>query len=62
MMLDELVVLDGDIMVKLYMLIRKKERVDKAYNKKVKPKKILVGNLVWKVILPMDKKGRVLGK
>lgn len=44
------------------MLIRKKERVAKTYNKKVKPKAFLVNDLVWKVIMPMDKNDRVLGK
>ncbi|KAK2406377.1 hypothetical protein QL285_042113 [Trifolium repens] len=62
MMLDELVDLDEERVKALEMLIRQKERVTKAYNKKVKSKTVSVGNLVWKVILPMDKKDRVLGK
>ena len=62
MMLDELVDLDGERVKALEMLTRQKERVAKAYNKKVKSKTFSVGNLVWKVILPMDKKDRVLGK
>lgn len=61
-MLNELVDLDKERMVALNMLIRQKERVVKAYNKKVKPKTFLVGNLVLKVILRMDKKDRVIGK
>jgi len=36
--------------------------VAKAYNKKVKSKLFAQGDLVWKVILPMDKKNQVLGK
>jgi hypothetical protein len=62
MMLDELVDLDEERVKALEMLTRQKERVAKAYNKKVKSKTFSVGNLVWKVILPMDKKDRVLGK
>jgi hypothetical protein len=62
MMLDELVDLDEERIKALEMLTRQKERVAKAYNKKVKSKTFNVGNLVWKVILPMDKKDRVLGK
>jgi hypothetical protein len=61
-MLDELVDLDEERIKALEMLTREKERVAKAYNKKVKSKTFNVGNLVWKVILPMDKKDRVLGK
>jgi len=46
----------------LEILTKQKERVAKAYNKKVKSKFIAQGDLVWKVILPMDKKDRALGK
>lgn len=38
-----------------------KKRVEKAYNKKVKIKTLLIGDLVWKVILLMDWKDRTLG-
>ncbi|XP_045831048.1 uncharacterized protein LOC123922369 [Trifolium pratense] len=62
MMFDELVDLDEERLRALDTLSRQKERVAKAYNKKVKLKTFDVGNLVWKVILPMDKKDRVLGK
>jgi hypothetical protein len=34
----------------------------KAYNEKVKSKTFNIGDLVWKVILPMDRRDRVLGK
>jgi hypothetical protein len=40
----------------LETLVRQKERVAKAYNKKVKPKSFNIGNLVWKVLVPMDEK------
>lgn len=33
----------------------------KAYNKKVKPETFNLGDLVWKVILPMGRKDRTLG-
>jgi len=62
MMLDELVDLDEERLKALEMLTRQKDRVAKAYNKKVKNKTFNVGDLVWKVILPMDRKDRVLGK
>ncbi|XP_045797646.1 uncharacterized protein LOC123891803 [Trifolium pratense] len=62
MMFDELVDLDEERLRALDTLSRQKERVAKAYNRKVKSKTFEVGNLAWKVILPMDKKDRVLGK
>ncbi|PNY14157.1 retrotransposon protein putative unclassified [Trifolium pratense] len=62
MMFDELVDLDEERLRALDTLSRQKERVAKAYNKKVKSKAFDVGELVWKVILPMDKKDRILGK
>jgi len=43
-------------------LLRQKERVAKAYNKKVRSKSFNFGDYVWKVLFPMDKKDRVLGK
>jgi hypothetical protein len=62
MMLDELVDLDEERLQALECMTRQKERVAKAYNKMVKSKAFNLGDLVWKVILPMDKKDRVLGK
>jgi len=62
MVLDELVDLDKERLMALDVLIRQKERVVKAYNKKVKSKLFAQGDLVWKVIFPMDKKNRILGK
>ena len=43
-------------------IIRQKEKVVKHYNKKVRRKSFWIRDLVWKVILPMDKKSKVLGK
>jgi len=42
--------------------MKQKERVVKAYNKRVKSKLFTQGDLVWKVIFPMDRKNQVLGK
>ena len=49
-------------MLALDSLRRQKERVSRAYNKKVKDKVFVVDDLVWKVILPMGRSDRVLGK
>ena len=62
MMLDELVDLDEERLHALELLKRQKKRVEKSYNKKVKIKAFSTGELVWKVILPMDRKNRILGK
>ena len=42
--------------------IQQKESIARSYNHQVKPKVFNVGELVWKVILTMDKKLRTLGK
>ncbi|PNX70924.1 retrotransposon protein [Trifolium pratense] len=62
LMLDELVDVDEERLQALDALVRQKERIAKAYNKKVKPKAFNLGDLVWKVILPMDRRDRVFGK
>ncbi|XP_050874858.1 uncharacterized protein LOC127078447 [Lathyrus oleraceus] len=62
MMADELVELDEERMLALDSLQRQKEKVARAYNKKVKDKMFAVDDLVLRVILPMDKNDRVLGK
>jgi hypothetical protein len=46
----------------LDVLSRQKEKVAKSYNKKVKSKAFATRDSVWKVILPMNKKNRTLGK
>lgn len=61
-MLEELSDLDEERLTTLDVLMRQKERVAKAYNNKVKPKKFIMGDWVWKVILPMDINDRTLGK
>lgn len=61
-MLDELVDLDEERLNALELLERQKKRVEKSYNKKVKVKTFSPKDLVWKVILPMDRKDWALGK
>jgi len=62
MILDELVDLDEERLRASDVLTRQKERIAKTYNKRVKPKTFVVNDLVWKVILPMDKRDQILGK
>ena len=62
MMLDELVDLDEERLRALDLLRIQKKRVEKYYNKKVKPKTFLPEDLVWKVILPTDQKDRNMVK
>lgn len=61
-MSNELVDLDEERLNALMLLRMQKKRVEKAYNKKVKVKLFSTNDLVWKVILPMDRKDRTLGK
>ena len=42
--------------------MKKKLRVAKAYNKKVREKSFQIGDLVWKTILPIGTKDRKFGK
>ncbi|XP_050896211.1 uncharacterized protein LOC127102939 [Lathyrus oleraceus] len=62
MMTDGLVDVDEERMLALDSLQRQKEKVARAYNKKVKGKMFSVNDLVWRVILPMDKSDRILCK
>lgn len=62
MMYDEFSDLNEERLDALDVLMRQKERMAKAYNKKVKTKSFSLGDLVWKVIFPMDKNDRTLGK
>ena len=41
---------------------KNKLRVARAYNKKVRPKSFQVGELVWKIILPLGTKSNKFGK
>jgi len=62
MVLDELVDLDEERLRALDVFMRQKEKIAKSYNKKVKSKTFVVNDLVWKVLLPIDKKSKALGK
>ena len=62
MMFDELDQLDEERLLACENIIRQKEKVAKFYNKKVKAKVFSEGDLVWKVILPLDIKSKTLGK
>lgn len=62
MMMVELVDLDEERLFALDVLMRQKKRIVETYNKKVKSKVFSVGDYVWKVILPLDKKDITLGK
>nr|KYP34383.1 hypothetical protein KK1_044677 [Cajanus cajan] len=46
----------------LQNLVQQKEKVERSYNKRVKTQRFRVGDLVLKVILPIDQKSRYLGK
>ncbi|XP_057418138.1 uncharacterized protein LOC130712317 [Lotus japonicus] len=59
---NELVNLDEERILALDVLTRQKDRIAKAYNKKVRNRSFVTGDYVWKVILPMDKKDRAYGK
>lgn len=62
MMLDELFDLEEERLSALELLKRQKKRAEKSYNNKVKVKLFSTGDLVWKVILPIDQKDRAFGK
>ncbi|XP_050896875.1 uncharacterized protein LOC127103676 [Lathyrus oleraceus] len=62
MMINELVDLDEERLHALEVLRRQKERAARAYNKRVKGKTFTMNDLVWKVILPIDRKNKALGK
>nr|KYP49487.1 hypothetical protein KK1_028768 [Cajanus cajan] len=61
-MYDKLVSLEEERLIALQNLVQQKERIEKKYNKRVKARSFRVGDLVLKVILPMDQKSQHLGK
>nr|KYP33212.1 hypothetical protein KK1_045958 [Cajanus cajan] len=61
-MYDELNSLDEESLMALQNIIQQKEKVEKTYNKRVKAQNFRVGELVLKVILPIDQKSQHLGK
>nr|KYP53806.1 hypothetical protein KK1_024380 [Cajanus cajan] len=61
-MYDESESLEEERLIALQNLVQQKERIEKTYNKRVKVRGFQVGDLVLKVILPMDQNSRHLGK
>ncbi|KAL1299817.1 hypothetical protein AAHE18_18G135300 [Arachis hypogaea] len=59
---DELNELDDERLRALEKVIRQKEIMSKSYNCRVKAKTFAVGDLVWKIILPIEKKSKTYGK
>ena len=62
MMMNELVDFDDERLHALEILRKQKEIIARAYNKRVRGKVFSNADLVWKVILPMDRKNKLLGK
>ena len=60
--LTEMDDLDEAQVAALNSIILQKQRVIKNYNRRVRPKIFVVGDLVWKVILLIGTKDSYLGK
>ena len=61
-MIMELEAVDGKRLQVLDHIMIQKKKVARAYKKRVRRKSIQEGELVWKVVLPIDAKDRELGK
>ena len=61
-MMAEIDDLDKAQVVALNSIILQKQKVIKSYNRRVRPKTFAIGDLVWKVILPLGTKDPYLGK
>jgi hypothetical protein len=61
-MMAEIDDLDEAQVVALNSIILQKQKVIKSYNRRVRPKTFAIGDLVWKVILPLGTKDPYLGK
>ncbi|XP_016195951.1 uncharacterized protein LOC107637006 [Arachis ipaensis] len=61
-MFDELNEFDSERILALDNVIRQKESLARSYNRRIKEKSFKIGELVLKVILPMEKKSKFLGK
>jgi hypothetical protein len=61
-MLDRIDEVSDESVKALGEIERDKLRVARAYNKKVKEKLFQVGDLVWKMILPIESRSNKLGK
>ena len=62
LMMDNIDEVADKRLVALKSIERDKLRVARAYNKKVKLKNFQVGDLVWKVILPIGSRDKKFGK
>ncbi|XP_015964519.1 uncharacterized protein LOC107488306 [Arachis duranensis] len=60
-MFDELNELNSEQILALENIIRQKESVARSYNRRIKEKSFKIGELVLKVILPMEKKIKISG-
>ncbi|XP_050233257.1 uncharacterized protein LOC126681751 [Mercurialis annua] len=54
--------LDEERLSALDHLEAQKRRIERAYNKRVKPKSFTIGDMVWKAILSIGHKDKRLGK
>ena len=61
-MMAEMDDLDEAQVAVLNSIILQKQKVIKNYNRRVRPKTFAIGDLVWKVILPLGTKDPYLGK
>jgi hypothetical protein len=61
-MMDNIDEVTNKRMMALWEIERDKVVVAKAYNKKVKVKSFQVGDLVWKIVLPLRSRDRKFGK
>ncbi|XP_072073910.1 uncharacterized protein [Arachis hypogaea] len=61
-MFNELSELDSERLLALDNMIRQKAGIARSYNCRIKEKSFNTGELVLKVILPMEKKSKFLGK
>jgi hypothetical protein len=61
-MLAKLDYIDEQQIAALNSIMIQKKRVALTYNKRIKPKSFFVGDIVWKVILPLGTKDHFLGK
>jgi hypothetical protein len=62
MMMERLDRVPEDQFKAMMEIEKEKLQTAKAYNKKVKEKSFQVGNLVWKIILPLGTRDRRFGK
>jgi hypothetical protein len=62
LMLDRLDEVSDERVKVLGEIERDKLRVARAYNKKVKKKLFQVGDLIWKMILPIGSRSNMCGK